>query len=80
MKLSEEKIEEFRKICEANGISLTMDEAHEEARNLLTLAALLARPLPSEIAEHERAVRAEQGATFLSSSNQNEPPETLPLL
>lgn len=60
MKLSDEQVEEFRKICEANGLSLDMDEAREEARNLLTLAALLARPLPSEIAEHERAVRAEQ--------------------
>ena len=55
MKLSDERIDEFRKICEAElGLHLDMDEARAEATNLMQLYELLVGPLPSEIAAHDR--------------------------
>jgi flagellin-specific chaperone FliS len=56
MKLSNEQIEEFRQICEAElGLHMDMDEARAEATNLMQLYELFARPLPSEVAAHEKA-------------------------
>tara|TARA_R110002074_G_scaffold380153_1_gene558699 strand:+ start:1230 stop:1472 length:243 start_codon:yes stop_codon:yes gene_type:complete len=80
MRLADEQVEEFRKICAANGISMSMAEAHEEAFMLLSLCQLLARPLQSEVAEHERAMHAEKARAFSSPRNLNEPPIAHPPL
>lgn len=77
MSLSDERIEEFKKICEANGVVLTFDEAREEARQLMILVQILAQPLPNEIAEHERYVRAGQEEVLYSpgpDDSQTTPP------
>ena len=66
MQLLDEQIEEFKKICEANGASLTMNEAREEARLFLTLCQLLVQPLPSEVAKHEMQTGQEK---MVSSSS-----------
>lgn len=56
MKLSDARIEEFRRICQVElGRYFDADEARAEATNLMQLYELFAQPLPSEIAAHERA-------------------------
>ena len=79
MHLSDERVEEFKKICEANGVSLTMDEAREEARQLLTLCRLLASPLPGEIVAQDRKELAVP-EKFFPSPGPDDSSITLPLL
>jgi len=65
MRLSNARIEEFRKICAAKlGLHMDMDEARAEATNLMQLYELLARPLASETAAHETEQRNAGGASI----------------
>jgi hypothetical protein len=75
--LTNEDVAEFQRLAEADGQTLTTEEAERCATRLILLYRHLARPTPQELAAEARLLRAEAIVVLFTNSEAKRCVQTL---